>query len=412
MTIPQNVSVIKKEHDLDLLHYTSEATHPSPASSWKGIVMEYGQVVARSFEWAPTVVTDLLTEEGHYTPYYEATIVRFYRHNGVPRVSTHRQIDISTKKSGIPGSDRSFMKAITEAIASWPRVQNEYQTEEGKGIAFTPGNWESLCIDGICNVFLLVDRSNQVTDLMGIVASSEEEAKLDVPLLLHALSFRDDTVNMVPFSGDITYRTLDSEITEHRLIVPKLRVMDLSEANKVLSAGGAVVSFNPENPCSTTKFVSNTYKHKLDLVGETFNPVHRWHQLMDTDEALAAEYLSVLPVHMHKYSTEEMGQIYERYLSESAEYITVNVMQRYLGHHAPFDKKLYQQVSGIITSALKGLRKRYPESKRPKIDVLNKAALGLVKEALQKLTYSEQHIVHSKVSKHKSGLEKGIITLN
>jgi len=64
--------------------------------------MDGKNVVACSFPWANTVVKDddypLIS---YNTPLYEATILRFYRHEGKPKISTHRQIDVSTRDSRV-----------------------------------------------------------------------------------------------------------------------------------------------------------------------------------------------------------------------------------------------------------------------------------------------------------------------
>jgi hypothetical protein len=89
----------------------------------------------------------------------------------------------------------------------------------------------------------------------------------------------------------------DEGYTQYTLAAPRVELLSRDDALTLLSNGGAVVGFDPRSPDVTTKFFSPEYARKVILAGETFNPIFRWHELMDQDPALADEYLQHLPYH-------------------------------------------------------------------------------------------------------------------
>ena len=282
-----NVYIYREEDDLKLLHYDDNMDIPTGASSdWKGIIMNGDKIIARSYPWAPCVIVNDIPESQKYTKYYEGTIIRFYDHNG-PKISTHRQIDIKDKRSRVPGSGRLFVDLINESIEGWNYSQKEYDIPSGgKGIAQTPTSWKELCTPGWCHVFLLIDISNQITnlsDLSEVVEVEEEDGLTErvfmTPKLLHAISFKIDDQNMIPHVGDII-TNIDEEsmkkgIVERKLIVPTIQSLTHEEAQDAISSGGAVVGYDPAYPHLTTKYFSIEYANKVELAGETFNHVHR-----------------------------------------------------------------------------------------------------------------------------------------
>lgn len=430
MIVPQNVEIIKQEEDLKLYHYTDKAQHSSPSDFWKGIVMNGNEIVARSFPWSKTVVTDVLPEDQVFTPLYEATILRFYRFEGKPMIGTHRQIDISNKDSRVTPSSRRFVDLVQDAIAAWDYSEYHYEIpsesddfngnpisiekKSRKGFAFTPTDWQSLCVEGWCHVFLLVDTSNQITDLTDLSEVYEEtnedgEVELHTftaPRLIHAISFCQDSktdengiVQMIPVTGGVIYDLPKEEdgYEQHTWIIPQLKVMNRSEAESFLDEGCAVIGFSPNNPDQTTKYISYEYNEALKRAGETFNIVHRWHQLMDISNEDASEYIAHLPHHLKHVQLKDMFDAHAKYIEESSEYIATNVVNRFMRQDASIEGRFYEQVKDIINDALLYLQKKFKKTK-PAAKILANEAQGHVLQALLTLPYKDQHSIHRKVT--------------
>lgn len=421
-SLPQGVTVLREEDDLKLLHYTDEAVHPSPADFYKGVVVDGNQVVARSFQWSPTIVTEAVSDDLLYSRFYEATVIRFYRHEGRPMVSTHRQIDISGKKSRV-GTGRPFMELIDEAIKAWPFVQNEYpvyQEDEngepiqvGKGLQFAPQTWQSLCVTGWCHVFLLVDKSNQITDLHDTTETFEvpnKEGELEVvsfsqPKLLHIISFNESTPEMFPVLGDIVYNVNadDEGYIQYHQMVPKVETYTSEQAEMLLRDGGAVVGFHPSTPDVTVKYFSPIYARKVEVVGETFNPIHRWHELMDENPNVASEYLDYLPWHMKTISLSDVQSTHLRYLEETSNYLADNIVQRVRGIAAPLDRSLYEQVKDFYPNILSQVRSFMNQRPMPSPKEVDRFTTQLVATTVEQLPYKKQHSIHGKIAKIKAG---------
>lgn len=423
MQAQQNIKVTKTEGDLSILNYTEDATHPSDASFYRGVVVDdSNNIVARSFQWSPTeiVEADELPTGLVYTKFREGTIVCFYRHGGKPMICTRKQVNIANKKSQIPGSNVTFIQAIKSAISDIPYSEEEYlinnqNNESLKGIVVPPKTWEDLCIDGFCHVFILIDHSNQLTDL---------EGQFEKPKLVHLLSYYSDVAisTMVPFHGPIK-RVLDTPDqdgnVEYTYKVDVAEVYDYNSAQAFINEGGAVVGFDPSTPDITMKFFSTTYATKLDLVGESFNTVHRWHQLMDEDSKKAELYLSIRPIdwkHGPSHQTqEEMMQINASYNNETADFLTENIMMRINKKSASLDPTLYNFVidhkgsEPVKISHLLFEMQGYVQKQKNVQNIRDKVKERILNR-LKTLSYTDQHALHGKVSKNKSAIEKGLTT--
>jgi len=416
MNIPQNVATIREEGDLKLYHYTDTAQHPGVSDFWKGVVMDENVVVARSFPWGPTVVTDVLPDDYVYTPMYEATVLRFYRHEGKPMIGTHRQIDISQRDSRVTPSSKRFIDLVKEAIARWDYKQYDYAVpDRGNGYAYTPTTWEELCIHGWCHVFLLVDTSNQITDLIDLSRTHEltnKNGETDIvtftgPKLLHAMSFVQDTemdesgmYPMVPYGGQVVMDIPidDQGYQQYTWLVPHLNVMTSEQAEERLENGGAVVGFSPLFPDQTTKYLSYEYARKLELAGETFNPVYRWHQLMDENIDDATEYINNLPWHLKHMSIFDMQEEHADHLNNIINTLAINVVARFNKKDATMDRRLYNKVSPIIAETVAELRNKYGRDKVNNT-VLQREAESLLLEKLLSLSYIDQHAINSTIQR-------------
>lgn len=415
MNLPHKVVIIKEEGDLKQYHYLADAPHPGPADFWKGITMDGNRVVAQSFPWAPTVVTNDLPTDQVYTPLYESTVVRFYVHDGKPMVSTHRQINISNNHSRTTPSSTLYIELIKKAISSWSYNEQVYETTNGgTGYEYTPSSWEELCVDGWCHVFLLVDQSNQITDLTDLSITNEmlneklnelEVVTFASPRLIHTISFQEsDEMNddgiypMIPFSGKVVLKTPDDKYDEYTWSIPYIQVMTPNDAEDNLAHEGAVIGFSPLHPEITTKYLSPEYAHKLDLAGETFNAVHRWHLLMDEGSDIAAEYLRNLPWHLKYLSFSEMTATHGRYVDKIVVTVAKNVVDRYNRKDASLDRALYNKVGSIITDTVSDLRTLYLKN-TPSEQVLRNEAEGLVLQRVLTLSYAEQHAINGAIQR-------------
>lgn len=421
MNIPQNVALLKEENDLKLYHYTDQAQHPSDADFWKGVVMDGNTVVARSFPWAPTVVTDDLPDDQVYTPLYEATILRFYRHEGKPMIGTHRQIDISNRDSRVTPASRRFIDLVREAIAAWEYREYTYTTPSPhtndtiNGYAFTPSSWEELCVAGWCHVFLLVDTSNQITDLVDLSETREmfgENGESDIvtftgPKLIHALSFTEGgdmneygVYPMVPYGGQVSFDVSPDELgyQQYTWLVPQLTTMTREQAEEHIADAGAVVGFSPLSPDVTVKYLSPEYARKLELAGETFNPIHRWHQLMDESVEDANEYVSNLPWHLKHISLNDMSDAHAAHINKIVTTLSDNLVARFNRQDATMDRRLYTKVGPIVTDVVSTLRTKYGRN-TPRVNELRNEAESLLLERLLALKYSERHAIHGTIQR-------------
>jgi len=411
MKVPQQVSIIKEEGDLDLYHYDEKnIQHPSDADDWKGIVMYDNMEVAKSFAWAPTYVDEELPTNLVYTRLYEATLLRFYRFDGKPMISTHKQINISDKSSRATPSSRPFITLVEEAIRGWKYSTAEYSTVGGMGYAFTPTSWEELCMDDWCHVFLLVDQSNQITDLYDLTKTSEivdENGDADIittmaPKLIHSISYKrgydldteDNIFHMTHYLGQPTFDG-DDRYIEYKWLVPELKVMVQKDAVDVLDNGGAVVGFSLDDPYHTYKYLSESYDRKLELAGETFNPVHRWHQLMDVNPNDAQEYLTQLPWHLKHINQADMYNAVNDHINNISSMLAANIALRYNGKDASLDPAVYKKSSAIITSVLSTLR----DQKLKRNTDIEKLANRYVAEIVSQMSFSDRHALNRVVSR-------------
>lgn len=415
MNIPSEVTQTRTEHGLTLHNYSKTAQHPSDASFWKGVITdESGNIVVRSYPWSPTEIVDdpnNLPVDVIYSPLYESTVIRFYMHDGVPRVSTHTQIDIQDKASRV-STGRPFMELIEQAISEWPYTESEYITEDGgKGLTIKPTRWQQLCEENAVHIFLLVDESNQITDLHNFNEHIGDETISELPLLLHALSlYRDGYGNWAAVQADGYIRTRTAEYDEVNLMVPHVPIITREEAMEILREGGAVIGRYPGTPDLTTKYYSPQYSAKLELAGETFNIVHRWHQLMDEDPHLAYEYLGIIPHHKEIPSFDEMMEINNQYIETAAAYLgdaamslytrdPIDVPRKVLGHR--IDGRY--TVKDLLHDAVREVKGQHRRGRRPKKADLKAQLTNYIDTTIRALPYAKQHSIHSHVAKAKAG---------
>lgn len=391
-SILSQVKCIREENGLKLYHYDDNIEHPNNLDDWKGIVMDENVVVARSYSWSNTIISQTLPTEKIYSPLYEATIIRFYRVNGKCFVGTHRQINIIDKKSRI-ANYRPFIELVKEAISIWPPVDEK---------RFTPKSIEDLCHDGWCHVFLLIDQSNQITDQLDISKYFVSEDSKDIkihPLLLHSISFKigmntdeNGVCQMIPI------KPLDVEIEGiGKLCVPCVQEFSFDEALAHISDGNPIIVVEPNDPTKSTKYHPERYQYKLDLAGETFNPVHRWHQLMDESEYKATEYLSIIPHHLKPLTLEQVKKTAEEYVGKICKTLVDNIVDRFYGKDATLDQRLYKKTIDVITSLVKTLRDKFDFHAKKK-DVRKEAEI-LITNYLNSLSYSDRHSMHGMINR-------------
>lgn len=397
MNIPTNALDATHNYDEGLTIYNNkyDSTHPIPF--WKGVVVDdtNSVVVARSFQCSPAVITTTVDPNLTYTPIVEATILRFYRHYGVPMIATHRTMNIVHTRSRI-GSGRFFFDLVKDAISGWEDRRDTFDYEGKKGIAYTPTSWEDLCVEGWCNVFLLVDISNQKTDLV-------DPAMYARPQLLYSLSLKADTPEMSPVPTlpifPIPPTEEDGTVYEYMTwCIPTLPHISEQEANTILANGGGVIGFNIESQDVTTKFISPTYARKIQLVNDNTNVVHRWHELMDESEDIAREYLSHLPKALSYIDEKYMQEVHKKFLDETSSYLSGVITSRYLGYDSPMPEILERKSKSIVDTELRKLRNKYSRgATRPSKDKLLKMVDKDLHTAVSSLPYTQQHTLHSKV---------------
>lgn len=416
-TAMEHVTLRETKDNLSLYHYDDQASHPSNASFYKGVVMEGSQVVARSFTWAPTIVGDssMLDPSLTYTPFQESTVLRFYKYGDQCMVSTHSHIDIVGTNSRV-GTGRPFMELVKQAIDSWPKsYTNEtisYRGEEMEIERITPSKWQDLCVDGYVQVFLLVDKSNQVTDLTDLrttIEDIDEEGNIvtriiDSPKLYYAMSLskQSEDDNLLTPSLE---QPLQFTMQEHGLVpfmqqVPKLPLMGIEEAAQLIDMGGAVVGFSPETPDRTVKFYSPEYNRKWELANGEFNVIHQWHVLMDSSPSDAAEFLEHTPLHQKKYTMQEMQDINLQYLSETSSFLADIVMKRIQNKDATLPPKIFNytletnyKVSNLIAD----------EKKASQINPSLNEIEASITEYIASLPYTKQHSLRGNIVKAKAG---------
>lgn len=407
---------IKMNINTQRLHATHDAEHGLTIYNnkdgyndpfWKGVVIDdvTKQVVARSFQGSKTVVTEEVPEDLLYTPLLESTILRFYRHNGEPMISTHRQINVSNTSSRI-GNGQTFITLVKQAIAGWDKRVQSFDHNGETGLAYTPTSWEDLCMEGWCHVFLLLDVSNQKTDLTDFKQFSG-------PQLLYALSLSTEIPQMIPYptlpifaippteGRDIIDDSNDTTVyTYETFSIPILPVFDKKGAEELLSNGSAVIGFRYETKDEGTKFLSPSYNRKIRLANETTNPIHRWYELMDESEQLAREYLASLPTAMKYMNEDYMKQTAESFLQEATTYISEVVVDRYSGLDHPVSEVLEKRIKSVVIAVVAALRRKYSRGNRPPArDRLIKQVQPLVREELLQMTYSQIHMIRGRIAR-------------
>lgn len=399
----QYITVTDKKNNLNCIHYNDSIEYPSPYGFYKGIIVDNNNlIVARSFTLSPTIVTNCLPEDdSSYIRFYEGTVLRFYRYQGKPYISTHKRVDISDIKSRVK-NNKTFFELANEAISSWDYVEKEINTAQGKYLEYTPTSWEQLCIEGWCNVFILVDESNSLTDINALGSSighahiegKDEKIVDNNPRLLHVMSLQVDGAKMLP---QIHMPTVYGNIDDGKYVawvphVPSIEQISKQEGEKILKDGGAVIGYQADKPDETVKYVSEEYNYKLELVGDTLNRVLRWHELMDKDPKEAEVFLSILPKSERKtYTKDYMEQIKSQYNMETANFIAPYLMRRLNNQYAPLDPKLYNNIKDALFIAY---GKLISNKTRTLID-----AQSILLQEITKLKYLQQHSAHSCVLK-------------
>lgn len=413
----ERVTLRETKDNLNLFHYDDQAVHPSNASFYKGVVMEGSQVIARSFAWAPTIVggSSMLDPNLTYTPFQESTVLRFYKYDDQCMVSTHSHIDIVGTNSRV-GTGRPFMDLVQQAIDSWPKsYTNEtitYRGEEMEIERITPSKWQDLCIDGYVQVFLLVDKSNQVTDLTDLrttIEDIDEEGNIatriiDAPKLYFAMALSRQSEDDDHLTAYLD-QPLQFTMQEHGLVpflqqVPRLPLMGVEEAAQLIDMGGAVVGFSPETPDRTIKFFSPEYNRKWELANGEFNIIHQWHVLMDNSSADAAEFLEHTPLHQKKYTMQEMQNVNLQYLEETSSFLANIVMRRIQNQDATLPPKIFNytlepnyKVSNLIAD------EKRTHQKDPNVNEIEAS----ITEYITSLPYTKQHSLHGNIVKAKAG---------
>jgi hypothetical protein len=391
-----------QDKETGLTIFNNKDGHSDPY--WKGVVVDdvSKQVVARSFQGSNTVISEgEVPADMLYSPLYESTVLRFYRHNGEPMISTHRQVNISHLPSRVPiPNGPTFMSLINKAIDAWEKKDVVVFNHNGApAITSTPTSWEDLCIEGWCNVFLLVDQSNQKTNLVDLTQHGG-------PLLLYALSLSTETLEMKPYSAMPVFPTsllvdrVDTHYEYFTLSVPTVPVLDSVAAGEHVRNGGAVVGYHSDSKDQGTKYFSPIYNRKIRLANETTNPIHRWHELMDESEEVAREYLAGLPSFYKHMDHDFMKKTAEAYVTESATFITEVVVARFLNKDYPLSEMVAKRVSPIAKVVVPAMKRKYGRHKKNKDGVfLAKQAELLVREGLMQMTYTQRHTIRGRIAK-------------
>lgn len=394
------ITVTDQKDKLRCLNYSWQASHPGPQDFYRGIVVDdKNVVVARSFPWSPTIITNVLPmDDSMYTPLYEGTVLRFYRYDGKPYISTHKRIDISNGKSRVR-NNKPFYDLVVEAISGWSYTEKYIDTPTGKVLESTPTKWEDLCIDGYCNVFLLIDEANALTDLNtavhGLMSNKVlgKETFLDTaPRLIHVMSLKADGAKMTP---QLHFPSISKgENSTWIPIVPRIPSLNRDEAASIMENGGAVIGFDKDTPDDTVKYLSEEYNYKLYLADENFNRVMRWHELMDEGLDDAEMYLNVLPrPDKEYYKGKYMSEVNKTNNQIVAAYMALYLVKRLNNEYSPIDKKLYDHIGPSFTKAFEVFRK---SKSRTLMD-----ATSIALDHVRKMKYSSQYSAYSAVLKLK-----------
>lgn len=198
-----------------------------------------------------------------------------------------------------------------------------------------------------------------------------------------------------PETGDLLY-DIGHGANITILETPALEPLSPLEASDILRSGSAVVGFPHINSDQSIKFYSDDYAYKIELVGETFNPIHRWHQLMDINPDIALQYLDVIPWHLKPITQDMMIAKHQEYMDHTVKFLS-NLVIDYADRR-PGENDIYARVWNKpgIRNIMDTMRIKVAKGgiRRPK-DI----APTLEKMIRDDMTYTEFHNLHGTIMK-------------
>ena len=397
--------------ELANVRYTDATIHPSEVDFYNGVILAHEgkrKVVCRSFQWSQILISNIVPDEYSsrvISRRYEGPLLRFYRFHGVPMISTHTRIDIAGTKSRI-GNGKPFFDLLQEAINNWNTVDEVQDIEGVKTRVFTPKKWEDLCVEGRVNVFILTDSSVSTTNINDLTMSGEYiDSTLNGPKLMHCLSLLNSKEDLEPvFPKDLPHVPVDKcpSYSAIKYIYPTVEYLSVEEANKFLSIGGAVVTFDVNMPDKTTSLLSVEYNNKLYLTEDEFNRVLRWCSVMDNNPAEENAYFGALPLKIVSNMTpnpqEYMRSKLASFDDKTLTYLTVKFNNQLKNVYSPLSKGVYDILGPEFRNNL-----MQKVSKLDKKNQITPAKLRqYLSESISVFPYLSRHKLHSQVMKEEN----------
>lgn len=409
LLVPDNVIKAKEEGDIVL--YRSKDLEDSYTWNWNNIVVKNDFEVSRLFPYSKPVITTSLDEGFRYYEYFEGNFISFYRVNGKAYVSNEKQVNILDKKS-LLGFSKLATDAINEAISSWEYTEQDITLFGSVPCStFTPTKIEDLCIEGVCMVFLLVDKYNQDTNYSNL-ANVEE--------VINGNGNIQEIVDFTPRMYLCGVFELGTEYDENGLIrmlplpnqvfrdqrgncvyfnVPRLPELSYEDAEIEIVSGGAVFGVPDVDQNQLYTFLSPQYAYDLELVSDGSNPVQRWSQLMNADPSLAKDYTTILPERYNELTQERMEEISDDYIRKIVETLQRETINRIVGRSSILDDKTRQKVDPIVDVVVEIIQEKYPKRGRVLSDQAVIEIFANIYEYVNELPYASRHNIHSNISR-------------
>lgn len=198
-----------------------------------------------------------------------------------------------------------------------------------------------------------------------------------------------------PETGELVYDIgHGANITIYEM--PSLDPLSAQDADDILRMGSAVVGFSDINSDQSIKFYSSDYAYKIDLVGDTFNPIHRWHQLMDINPGMAEQYLNIIPWHLKPITQDMMLAKHTEYMDHAAAFLSKLIIDDI--NKRPDDNDIYSRLWNKpgVKDIMLNVR---AQAVKQRITDPKKIAPTLEKMLREDLSYTEFHNLHGTIMK-------------